>query len=77
VDRVASAAVDRYRWIRYGGWGIRYGFHGRRAWSVPFVGTGVEVALKDGPRYFISSRQPMAFHRAIQDLIDSRGGARG
>ncbi len=74
---IQDAEDERYQWTKYGGWGIRWGFGGRRAWTVPFLKQGVAVALKDGSRYFISSRQPERLRSAIDDLIAPGGGTRG
>lgn len=72
-DDIASAEAGRYRWLRFGGWGLRWSWNFRdRAYSVPFVGSGVEVHLRSGRSYFISSRHPDSLARAIEGL---RGGA--
>ncbi|MEX2445940.1 MAG: hypothetical protein WD734_01265 [Dehalococcoidia bacterium] len=63
---ILEATVRSYPWLRYGGWGVRFGFGGRRAWTVPLLRTGVEVALRDGTRWFISSRRPEALRAAIR-----------
>lgn len=77
AEALASAEAEGYRWMTYGGWGIRWGTQGRRAWSVPFLGTGVAVALTDGSRYFISSRSPERLRSSIVEVIEARGGTRG
>ncbi|MCK9485158.1 MAG: hypothetical protein M0R73_00390 [Dehalococcoidia bacterium] len=74
---IADVVGEPYRWMLYGGWGIRWGFGRRRAWTVPFLNQGVAVALQDGSRYFISSRQPERLRSAIVQTIEARGGTRG
>lgn len=67
-SQVASYSVQRYDWKRYGGWGLRYGLHGRRAWSVPGVREGVtfQVDEKGQKReYFVSSRRASEFAQAV------------
>lgn len=80
--RLSAASIqdvvnEPYRWTAYGGWGIRWGFSGRRAWTVPFLREGVAVALKDGSRYFISSRQPERLRSAIVEGIEAAEARRG
>ncbi len=75
--RIVSVEAQDYRWITYGGWGIRWGTQRRRAWSVPFLNRGVMLALTDGTRYFISSRSPEDLRSSIQEHIEVRGGTRG
>ena len=62
--QVTGYSVQRYDWKRYGGWGLRFGLHGRRAWSVPGVPEGVSFKVEhNGKRreYFVSSRRPEEF----------------
>ena len=77
VADIQDVVDEPYRWTVYGGWGIRWGFGGRRAWTVPFLKEGVAVALEDGSRYFISSRQPERLRSAIVQAAEVRGGTRG
>ncbi len=71
-SEIASAEAGRYRWLRFGGWGLRWSWNFRdRAYSVPFVGSGVEIHLRNGRSFFISSRHPDSLARAIEAL---RGG---
>ncbi len=68
-DEIEGASASRYRWLRFGGWGIRWAWNMRdRAYSVPFVRGGVEIRLRSGRTYFLSSRQPEALVRAIEGL---------
>jgi hypothetical protein len=65
---IRAAAVVPYKWLRFGGWGIRLGRmggHSVRAYSVPFLRTGVAVETRDGARYYVSSRRPEALAAAI------------
>ena len=60
-----------------GGWGIRIGRtsgHLMRAYSVPFLRTGVAVEVWDGKRYFVSSRRPAALAAAIHEVARQREG---
>lgn len=76
ASEVTGAADVPYRWLQYGGWGIR-GLGNRRAWSVPFLKTGVEFTMRDGKRYFISSRTPRPFLEAVQQITEQSGRTRG
>ncbi|MFN8639882.1 MAG: hypothetical protein U0360_10615 [Dehalococcoidia bacterium] len=70
---ITGAEAGRYRWFRFGGWGLRWSWNLRdRAYSVPFVGSGVEIHLRSGRSFFISSRHPDSLAKAIEAL---RGGA--
>jgi hypothetical protein len=74
---IQAASAEPYRWLAFGGWGIRFGrLAGRtvRAYSVPFWRTGVTVELRDGKRYYISSRRPDALAAAVQSLAGLREG---
>lgn len=70
---IVSAAVERYSWLVYAGWGIRVAPRGRRAWSVPFVPSGVAIATSEGQRIHVSSRDPERLHAAIERLLDRQG----
>ena len=66
---IQSVEATGYRWLTYGGWGIRYALGGRRAWSLPGVPEGVEVTLAEGTRvrrYFVSSRSPELLAEAVR-----------
>jgi hypothetical protein len=66
--QVTGFSVQRYDWKRYGGWGLRFGLHGRRAWSVPGVPEGLTFqASIDGKKreYFVSSRRTAEFASAV------------
>ncbi len=68
-DEIEAASAASYRWLRFGGWGIRWAWNMRdRAYSVPFVRRGVEIRLRNGRTYFLSSRRPEELARAIEGL---------
>ena len=70
---IEAARVSRYRWISYGGWGLRWGRDGgrsARACSVPFLRSGVAVDATDGRRYYVSSASPDDLAAAIDRLAD-------
>lgn len=76
---VLDAEVEPYRWITYGGWGLRFATGKRRAYSVPGVRFGVVVRTRDGKRTHLASRQPEALCAAIRSMVatapdDARGG---
>ena len=59
-DQINSVEVTDYRWINYGGWGIRFSTKGRRAWSQLGVKRGIVIDVTEGGksrRYFVSSRR--------------------
>jgi hypothetical protein len=67
-SQVTGYSVQRYDWKRYGGWGLRFGLRGRRAWSVPGVPEGVSFQVEENGKrreYFVSSRKPAEFARTV------------
>ena len=71
--RIARVSPEPYRWWRFGGWGWRFARVERRvvrAYSVPFVRSGVAVDTTDGRRYYISSRAPEALAYAVRALSE-------
>lgn len=59
-DQITSVKATDYRWITYGGWGIRFSTKGRRAWSQLGVKRGVVIDVTEGTHarhYFISSKR--------------------
>ncbi len=75
---VVDAEVERYRWLTYGGWGLRFATGQRRAYSVPGVRFGVAVRTRDGKRTHLASRDPEALCAAIRSMIEvASGGAHG
>lgn len=66
---VQGCEAQKYRWLTYGGWGIRFALGGRRAWSMPGVPEGVEITVAEGKRvrrYFVSSRSPELLAGAVR-----------
>ncbi len=75
---VLDAEVEPYRWVTYGGWGLRFATGKRRAYSVPGVRFGVMVRTRDGKRTHLASRQPEALCAAIRSMVEtSPSSARG
>lgn len=74
LQDVTAVAVERYAWLPHFGWGIRFGLDGRRAYSVPFRRTGVQVDVPKVSWYF-SSAQPEALAAALQGVLDERRDA--
>jgi len=69
LGSIQSVEAKRYRWLTYGGWGIRFALGGRRAWSMPGVPAGVEFTVAEGTRvrrYFVSSRSPALLAEAVR-----------
>jgi hypothetical protein len=69
LERIQGCEPKRYKWLTYGGWGIRFALGGRRAWSVPGVAGGVELTVAEGKRvrrYFVSSRYPERLAEALE-----------
>ena len=69
LSNIQNCETQKYRWLTYGGWGIRYATGGRRAWSMPGVPDGVEMTVKEGKqvrRYFASSRSPELLTAAVR-----------
>jgi hypothetical protein len=61
LREIDNVEVKKYNWLPYGGWGIRFSWGGRRAWSMIGVPRGVEITAgrdKKARRYFVSSTQP-------------------
>ncbi len=69
LARIRAWEPKRYNWLLYGGWGLRLGFGGRRAYSIPGVREGVELTVEEGKRvrrYFVSSRCPERLVEAVK-----------
>ena len=71
LTRIVACAPTTYRWLEYGGWGIRYNIrHLRRRATLYNVmgdrGRAVEVVLDDGRRVLFSSGDPAAVCQAIR-----------
>lgn len=69
TSEIVAVEVERYGWLSYGGWGIRFSTRGRRAYSVPGHPRGVALQLRDGIRYHISSGNPQALASAVRNLL--------
>ena len=69
--------MEPYRWLAYGGWGLRLGRNGgrwSRAYSVPFARSGVVVDSHDGHRIYITSHRPEELAEAINRMAaEARG----
>jgi hypothetical protein len=68
LGSIETCEVRRYRWVQYGGWGLRLSLGGRWAYSLPGTPMGVEITARQGKkerRYFVSSRYPDRFAAAI------------
>ncbi|MSP22793.1 MAG: hypothetical protein EXR66_07255 [Dehalococcoidia bacterium] len=75
-EHIEGVHAERYRWLRFGGWGLRFGWNFRnRAYSVPFVQRGVTIRLQGGRTVFVSSREPERLAAAIDELACSPSGA--
>jgi hypothetical protein len=72
LSQIERIAVTPYPWTRYGGWGIRMARGKRRAFSMPFVRTGIELTVSDGKTYYLSSRNPQALAAAIESGVAGR-----
>jgi len=71
-DQIESVESIAYSFTKYGGAGIRYAKNGHRAWSVPFLHTGVEVKLVESGKdrtYYISSRRAEELECAIESRL--------
>jgi len=77
VEQVAAARSEPYRWLRFGGWGIRYGWGSTgRAYTVPFSRRGVVIERRDGQRFYVSSNAPDDLVAAIESARGSGGASR-
>jgi hypothetical protein len=58
----------RYRPLReYGGWGIRYGWHG---WAYNLRGhEGVQLVFQNGRKLLLGSQQPQKLETAIRSIM--------
>lgn len=74
AEDIAGVAVERYRWWRYGGWGMRIRWSGRRAYTVPFHRSGVAIATTDGRHIYVNSKQPQRLHAALLSLMGPQRG---
>jgi hypothetical protein len=56
--------------LEYGGWGIRCGFKGARAYNVS-GNKGVQLILQNGKRLLIGSQKPDELVEAINSMMAS------
>jgi hypothetical protein len=76
ASTVATARVERYSALAYGGWGWRFEWRRGRAaqaYTVPFLRTGVQVTTREGRTYYISSRAPQRLAQAIVTMQRGAG----
>lgn len=63
---VLDVEAVRYRPLRdFGGWGIRFGFGDRRAWTIR-GNQAVCLSLRDGLRFYVGSQKPERLAAAIR-----------
>jgi hypothetical protein len=75
-DEVDTVEAKEYRpLLEFGGWGIRYGGRGRKAYNVG-GNRGVEFRLKNGKRVLFGSQRPEELARAIAEARSRRSGSR-
>ena len=76
-EEIEAVTVAPYRWLTYGGWGLRRGRDGgrsSRARSAPFVRTGVVVDTLQGRRYYVTSRRPDELAAAVNRPAEEATG---
>jgi hypothetical protein len=65
LEAITACEPTTYRWIEWGGWGIRCGWR-RKLYHVPGDrGRAVQLTLSDGRRLLFSSPDPTAVCRAL------------
>ncbi|MDI6873125.1 DUF6141 family protein [Candidatus Solincola sp.] len=68
-EEIAEAEARTYRPIlEYGGWGIRWGWRGGRAFNVS-GNRGVQLRLRDGRRVLFGSRRPEELEVALRKIL--------
>jgi hypothetical protein len=69
AQELSECYARRYRpLLEYGGWGIRYGWHGR-AYNMSGH-EGVQLVFQDGRRLLIGSKQPRQLEAAIRSVMN-------
>jgi len=69
---IISYEIRQYRpLVEYGGWGIRFAPHKKRAYTMG-GDRGVELELTDGKRLLIGSQRPEELASAVATVIDSK-----
>jgi hypothetical protein len=67
LERVAACGTTTYRWVNWGGFGVRYRAQ-RKLYNVPGDrGVAVQVNLDDGRQILFSSPDPIAVCRALRE----------
>lgn len=68
-EHIVGMEAKTYRPILdYGGWGIRWGWRGGKAYNVS-GNRGVELRLRDGRRVLFGSRRPEELEAALRALL--------
>ena len=78
LESITSVRVVRYKWTRFGGWGIRIGIDGTRAY-VPGPGDVVEIGYREGAverKVQIGVSEPAVVARKIQEARNACTGLR-
>ena len=78
LDEIESVRVVPYNWTEFGGWGIRYGRDGSRAY-VPRNGNVVEIIRREGAkkrRVLVGAEDPSAVAAAIERERSGAGTTR-
>ena len=70
AEDLSECFARKYRPIlEYGGWGIRFGWKGGRAYNVS-GNEGVQLVFKNGKRLLIGSKQAPALESAIRSVMN-------
>lgn len=75
-EQIKSVEATDYKWITYGGWGIRFSTKGRRAWSQIGAKRGVVVEVVEGGKersYFVSSNRADELAETIRQGLADHG----
>ncbi len=76
-DDIVRLESVRYHPIReFGGWGIKFGRGGKRAWTAR-GDEAVVLELRDGTRLYVGSDRPHRLEERIRALAGTRLGASG
>jgi len=79
--RVPYADIEDIESVRYhplrdfGGWGIRFGKDGRRAWTAR-GDQAVVLHLRDGTKLYVGSDKPFRLEERIRAVAGTRAGGR-
>lgn len=70
-EEVVRAEARTYRpLLEYGGWGIRWGWKGGKAYTVS-GNRGVQLTLRDGRKVLFGSRRPEELAAALERVISA------